>query len=138
MNAGSISLHIVPAFGVRESVQRVLIRLDAYRVRMEVVTTDTIAGEEIEETLGIARGNTVEARNIGRDVTQALRNVTGGELKAYSELLTKARDEALARMEEEAESMGADAIVNVRLETSTVVKGGAEVIAYGTAVTLKQ
>jgi uncharacterized protein YbjQ (UPF0145 family) len=105
---------------------------------MEVVTTDTIAGEEIEETLGIARGNTVEARNIGRDVTQALRNVTGGELKAYSELLTKARDEALARMEEEAESMGADAIVNVRLETSTVVKGGAEVIAYGTAVTLKQ
>jgi uncharacterized protein YbjQ (UPF0145 family) len=104
---------------------------------MEIVTTDTIAEEEIERSLGIARGNTVEARNVGRDVTQAIRNLTGGELKAYSQLLTKARDEALQRMEENAESMGADAVVNVRLETSTVVKGGAEVIAYGTAVTLK-
>ena len=104
---------------------------------MEVVTTATIAGKEIEETLGIARGNTVEARNVGRDVTQALRNVAGGELKAYSQLLTKARDEAISRMEEQAEAMEADAVVNVRLETSTVVKGGAEVIAYGTAVTLK-
>lgn len=101
------------------------------------VTIESIPGHEIVEVLGIARGNTVEARNIGRDVTQALRNVTGGELKAYSELLTRARDEAITRMETEAESMGADAIVNVRLETSTVVKGGAEVIAYGTAVTLK-
>ena len=106
--------------------------------RMEVVTTNTIAGKEIEESLGIARGNTVEARNIGRDVTQALRNVKGGELKAYSQLLAKARDEAIERMEQEAESMGADAVVNVRLETSTVVKGGAEVIAYGTAVTLTE
>lgn len=104
---------------------------------MEIVTTDTIAGREIDESLGIARGNTVEARNIGRDVTQALRNVTGGELKAYSELLTSARDEAIDRMEEQAAAMGADAVVNVRLETSTVVKGGAEVIAYGTAVTLQ-
>jgi uncharacterized protein YbjQ (UPF0145 family) len=104
---------------------------------METVTTDTIAEQEIDESLGIARGNTVEARNIGRDITQIIRNMTGGELKAYSELLTKARDEALERMEEEAESMGADAVVNVRLETSTVVKGGAEVIAYGTAVTLQ-
>lgn len=104
---------------------------------MQTVNTDTIAGEEIENSLGIARGNTVEARNIGRDVTQAVRNLTGGELKAYSELLTKARNEALERMEAEAESMGADAVVNVRLETSTVVKGGAEVIAYGTAVTLR-
>lgn len=104
---------------------------------METVTTDTIAEREIDESLGIARGNTVEARNIGRDVTQALRNVTGGELKAYSELLTSARDEAIDRMEEQAAAMGADAVVNVRLETSTVVKGGAEVIAYGTAVTLQ-
>ena len=104
---------------------------------MESVTTETIPGEEIEQALGIARGNTVEARNIGRDITQTLRNVTGGELKAYSKLLTNARDEAISRMEAEAESMGADAVVNVRLETSTVVQGGAEVIAYGTAVTLR-
>jgi len=104
---------------------------------METVTTETVPGREIESALGIARGNTVEARNIGRDITQTLRNVTGGELKAYSKLLTKARNEAIERMEAEAESMGADAVVNVRLETSTVVQGGAEVIAYGTAVTLR-
>jgi len=104
---------------------------------MQTVMTETIAGEEIDEMLGIARGNTVEARNVGRDITQSIRNLTGGELKAYSELLTTARDEAISRMEQEAEAMGADAIVNVRLETSGVVKGGAEVIAYGTAVTLK-
>ncbi len=104
---------------------------------MEIVTTDTVAGEDIEESLGIARGNTVEARNVGRDITQSIRNLTGGELKGYSELLTKARNEALSRMESEAESMGADAVVNVRLETSGIVDGGAEVIAYGTAVRLK-
>ncbi len=104
---------------------------------MESVTTETIPGEEIDQALGIARGNTVEARNIGRDITQTLRNVTGGELKAYSKLLTNARNEAISRMEADAESMGADAVVNVRLETSTVVQGGAEVIAYGTAVTLR-
>lgn len=104
---------------------------------MELVTTETIPGREIEEALGIARGNTVEARNIGRDFTQAIRNVTGGELKAYSELLTKARDEAISRMEADAESMGADAVVNVRLETSKVTEGGSEVIAYGTAVTVR-
>lgn len=104
---------------------------------METVTTETIPGEEIEETLGIARGNTVEARNVGRDITQALRNLVGGELKAYSELLTKARDEALSRMEADAEEMGADAVVNVRMESSEISNGGSEVIAYGTAVRLK-
>ena len=104
---------------------------------METVTTDTIPDRDIENALGIARGNTVEARNLGRDITQSIRNVTGGELKAYSKLLTKARDVAISRMEAEAESMGADGVVNVRLETSTVVDGGAEVIAYGTAVTLR-
>lgn len=104
---------------------------------MYIVTTETIPGHEIVEALGIARGNTVQARNVGRDVTQALRNLTGGELKAYSTLLTKARNEALLRLEEDAHYMGADAVVNVRLETSQVTDGGSEVIAYGTAVKLK-
>ena len=104
---------------------------------MLIVSTEIIAGEEIDESLGIARGNTVEARNVGRDITQGLRNIVGGELKAYSQLLSKARDEALNRMEAEAEERGADAVVNVRLETSEIANGGAEVIAYGTAVTLK-
>lgn len=103
---------------------------------MYVVTTETIPGEEIAEPLGIARGNTVEARNVGRDITQSIRNLTGGELKAYSELLTKARDEAIERMVDDAHALGADGIVNVRMETSQVTDGGSEVIAYGTAVRL--
>jgi uncharacterized protein YbjQ (UPF0145 family) len=104
---------------------------------MDVVTTETVPGREITETLGIARGNTVKARNVGRDITQSIRNITGGELKAYSELLTDARDEALERMVEDArENLGADAIVNVRLESSEISNGGSEVIAYGTAVRL--
>ncbi|CAI49391.1 UPF0145 family protein [Natronomonas pharaonis DSM 2160] len=104
---------------------------------MQTVSTETVPGHETVEALGIARGNTVEARNVGRDITQSIRNITGGELKAYSELLSKARDEALSRMEADAEEMGADAVVNVRLETSKVTDGGSEVIAYGTAVRLR-
>ncbi|TMT87353.1 YbjQ family protein [Haloterrigena sp. H1] len=103
---------------------------------MEIVTTETVPGRDVQESLGIARGNTVKARNIGRDITQSIRNITGGELKAYSELLTDARDEAISRMEADARSMGADAIVNVRLESSEIANGGSEVIAYGTAVRL--
>ncbi|WP_135666102.1 YbjQ family protein [Halorhabdus rudnickae] len=104
---------------------------------MEFVTTETVPGEEIDEALGIARGNTVKARNVGRDITQSIRNITGGELKAYSELLTDARDEAMQRMADDARSMGADAVVNVRLESSEIANGGSEVIAYGTAVTFE-
>ena len=105
---------------------------------MHIVTTETIPGAEIVESVGIARGNTVEARNVGRDITQAFRNVTGGELKAYSELLTKARNEAINRMISDAERMGADAVVNARLETSKITDGGSEVIAYGTVVRLRR
>ena len=105
---------------------------------MRVVTTETFPDAEITDTLGIARGNTVRARNAGRDITQSIRNITGGELKAYSELLTKAREEALSRMKEDAVGLGADAVVNVRMETSEIAQGGSEVIAYGTAVTLDE
>lgn len=101
------------------------------------VTTETIPDREIAAVLGIARGNTVRARNVGRDLTQGLRNLAGGELKAYSTLLSTARDDAIARMEQHALEMGADAVVNVRLETSEVTNGASEVIAYGTAVTLE-
>ncbi len=104
---------------------------------MEFVTTPTVPGREIDEPLGIARGNTVKARNVGRDITQSIRNITGGELKAYSELLSDAREEALERMAEDARSMNADAVVNVRLESSEISNGGSEVIAYGTAVSLE-
>ena len=101
------------------------------------MTTETIPGHEITEVLGIARGNTVRARNVGRDITQGLRNLAGGELKAYSTLLADARDQAIERMEQDAVEMGADAVVNVRMETSEITKGASEVIAYGTAVRLE-
>lgn len=104
---------------------------------MQLTTTETVPDEEIVEVLGVARGNTVEARNVGRDITQSLRNVVGGELKAYSDLLSKARDEAIERMATDAAEMGADAVVNVRLETSQITNGGSEVMAYGTAVRLR-
>lgn len=104
---------------------------------MYVTTTETVPDREVVEVLGVARGNTVEARNVGRDITQGLRNIVGGEMKAYSELLSKARDEAISRAEADAQEMGADALVNLRLETSTVTEGGAEVLAYGTAVRLR-
>jgi len=109
---------------------------DVEQSLVATVTTETVPGHEIAEVLGIARGNTVRARNVGRDITQGLRNLAGGELTAYSTLLADARDQAIERMEADALQMGADAVVNVRMETSEVTQGASEVIAYGTAVKL--
>ena len=103
---------------------------------MKLTTTDTLAGEEIAETLGTVRGNTVRARNAGRDFTQSLRNFVGGEMRAYTELLSESREEAEERMVAEAEELGADAVVCVRFETSEFSAAGAEMLAYGTAVKL--
>ena len=105
---------------------------------MIVTTTETVPGAEITEVVGVVRGNTVRARNVGRDFTQGLRNIAGGELKAYSSLLTDARNEAYERMQEEAQELGADAVVNVRFVTSEIANGSAEILAYGTAVTLSE
>lgn len=104
---------------------------------MEYTTTESLPDRDIEETVGIARGNTVRARNVGRDITQALRNLIGGELKAYSELYSETRDQAIGRMLEDAERMDADAVVNVRFETSQIAGSSAELLAYGTAVRLE-
>jgi len=104
---------------------------------MQYTNTETLPDGEVDEVLGVARGNTVRARNVGRDITQALRNIIGGELKAYSELYSETRDQALERMLEDAEEMGADAVVNVRFETSQIAGSSAELLAYGTAVTLE-
>ncbi|EMA58832.1 YbjQ family protein [Halorubrum kocurii] len=109
---------------------------DGEQSLVATVSTETVPGHEIAEVLGIARGNTVRARNVGRDFTQGIRNLAGGELKAYSTLLSDARDQAIERMEADALEMGADAVVNVRMETSGVAQGASEVIAYGTAVRL--
>ena len=101
---------------------------------MDVTTTDSVPDRETAEVLGVVTGNTVRARNMGRDFTQSIRNLTGGELKSYTGLLSESRQEALSRMVEEADGMGADAVVNVRFETSQITDGGAELLAYGTAI----
>lgn len=104
---------------------------------MLITTTERIPDREPVELLGVVKGNTVRARNIGRDITQSIRNITGGELKSYSGLMGDARDEALERLEEEAAELDADAVVNVRFETAEIAQGAAEVLAYGTAVRLE-
>lgn len=104
---------------------------------IKVTTTDTFPDAEIAETLGMVKGNTVRARHVGRDITQGLRNIIGGELKSYSGLMTDARDEAVERMVEAAEERGADAVICVRFDTSQVAKSAAEILAYGTAVKLE-
>ncbi|AZQ58201.1 YbjQ family protein [Maribacter sp. MJ134] len=104
---------------------------------MIYVTTDHIAGKEISESLGIVRGSTVRARNIGRDVFAGLKNLVGGEISEYTQLLAQAREQAIKRMLDDAQRVGADAVVNVRFNTSQVMQGAAEMLAYGTAVKLK-
>ncbi len=99
-------------------------------------TIATIPDKNIEESIGIVRGSTVRARNIGRDIFAALRNIVGGEIPEYTKLQDEARKQALDRMIEDAERLGADAIVNVRITTSMVMQGCSEILAYGTAVKL--
>jgi Uncharacterized conserved protein len=103
---------------------------------MILVTTDYISGKEIE-TLGLVKGTTVQSKNIGRDITQRLKSIVGGELKAYTDLLTQSREIATQRMIEEAEKLGADAVVNVRYSTSSVMQNASEILAFGTAVKFK-
>jgi len=104
---------------------------------MIFVTTSTISGKEITETLGMVRGSTVRARNVGRDVFAGLKNLVGGEISEYTELLAQAREQAIKRMIDDARKLNADAIVSVRFNTSQVSQGSAEMLAYGTAVKLK-
>jgi uncharacterized protein YbjQ (UPF0145 family) len=103
---------------------------------MIVVNTETVPGHEIVEFHGLVQGNTIRAKHVGRDIGAALKNLVGGELRAYTELMTEARRESLERMISQAEALGANAIVNVRFTTSMVAGGAAELYAYGTAVTL--
>ncbi len=104
---------------------------------MIYVTTPTIEGREITETITIVRGSTVRARSVGRDVFAGLKNLVGGEISEYTKLLADAREQAIQRMLNDASRIGADAIVNVRFTTSQVMQGAAEMLAYGTAVKLK-
>ena len=104
---------------------------------MIIVTTDFIPGKEITEVLGMARGNTVRARAVGKDIMAMLRNVIGGEVTEYTKMIAESREQALDRMAQSAKEMGANAVVNVRFGTSMVMSGAAEILAYGTAVVVK-
>jgi len=105
---------------------------------MIVVNTETIPGYDLVEVKGIVQGNTVRAKHAGRDIVASFKNLVGGEIKGYTELLTESRRQAIERMMAQAQQLGANAIVNVRFTTSAVTAGAAELYAYGTAVVIEE
>jgi len=104
---------------------------------MIIASADEIAGKRIVETLGLVRGNTIRARHIGKDILAGLRNIAGGEIQEYTKMMAESREQSLDRMVEEAEKLGADAIVSVRFTTTSMMQGAAELLVYGTAVKLE-
>ena len=103
---------------------------------MLLVNTDYISGRELV-MLGLVKGSTIQSKNIGKDIGQSFKTIIGGELKSYNEMMNEARELATSRMVEDAQRLGADAIVNVRYASAAVMQGAAEVMAYGTAVKFK-
>ncbi|MFJ8267350.1 YbjQ family protein [Peribacillus asahii] len=101
---------------------------------MIIVTTDFVPGKEIAELKGFVRGNCVQSKHIGKDILAGLRTIVGGEIDEYTEMMTEARQKAIGRMTEDAKEKGANAIIAVRLETSSIMQNACEIIAYGTAV----
>ncbi len=104
---------------------------------MIITTTETIPGKEVTQILGVARGSTVRARNFGSDFMAGLKNLVGGEVNEYTKLQARSREQALKRMIDDAERLGADAIVNIRFTTSMIMQGMSEILAYGTAVKIQ-
>lgn len=104
---------------------------------MILSNTETVPGKTITRFFGVVTGSTVRAKHIGKDILASFKNIVGGELRAYTELLTEARTDAIERMVAEAASLGANAVVNVRFSTSSVAQGAAELFAYGTAVNVE-
>lgn len=105
---------------------------------MKLVNIDYIPGYEIEECLGIVKGTVVQSKNIGKDILSGFKTIVGGEIKNYTDMLNQARAIATKRMVDEASSLGADGVINTKYGSSSVMSGAAEVIAYGTAVKIKQ
>jgi uncharacterized protein YbjQ (UPF0145 family) len=101
-----------------------------------MITGEYVAGKKITQHLGLARGNTIRARHIGKDILAIFRNILGGEINEYTKLMAESREQAIDRMVDEARLLGADAVINVRFTTSMIAQGAAELLAYGTAVTL--
>ena len=105
---------------------------------MITVTSDSIPGKKIVKTFGLVRGNTIRARHVGRDIMAALRNLVGGEIMEYTKLMAESREQAIDRMNQEAERLGANAIVGLRFTTSVIMGGAAELLSYGTAVYVEE
>lgn len=103
---------------------------------MILTNTETLPGKQINECLGVVSGSTVRAKHFGRDFLAGLKNIVGGELASYTELLGESRNEATERMIEQAKQLGADAVINIRFSTSSIAAGASEIYVYGTAVTL--
>ncbi len=101
---------------------------------MIIVTSSNIAGKEIKKTFGAVRGNTIRARNIGRDIIAVFKNILGGEIQEYTKLMGESREQALDRMTQEAKALGANAIIDTRFSTSYIMANAAEILVYGTAV----
>ena len=104
---------------------------------MIVVTTDTIPGKKVVKALGIVKGNTIRARHVGKDILAGLKNLIGGEIEEYTKMMAESREQSLNRMVEDAQSLGADAIINVRFMTASMMQSAAELLAYGTAVKIE-
>ena len=104
---------------------------------MIISTTDSIAGKTIKDVLGVVRGNTIRTRWFGRDIAAGLKTIIGGEIKGYTKMISDAREEATNRMIQQAQKLGADAVVNIRYTTSAVMQAASEILAYGTAVKFK-
>ncbi len=104
---------------------------------MILVTSDFVTGKTIKKTLGLCRGNTIRARHIGRDISAALKNIVGGEIRDYTKMMAESREQALDRMAENAKGMGANAVINVRFSTSMIMQSASEILAYGTAVVVE-
>jgi len=104
---------------------------------MIVVTTDYVPGKKIVKVLGLARGNTIRARHVGHDIAAGLKNLVGGEIRDYTKMMAEAREQAIDRMVADAETMGANAVVNIRITTSMIMQSASEIMVYGTAVVIE-
>ena len=104
---------------------------------MIIITSDQVEGKKIAKTIGLVRGSTIRTRHAGRDIMASLRGIVGGEITEYTKMMAHAREEAIQRMEEDAEKQGANAVVGVRFTTSMIMSGASEILAYGTGVVLE-
>ncbi|MCK4679656.1 YbjQ family protein [bacterium] len=105
---------------------------------MIVVTTDSIPGKRVVKTLGLVKGNTIRARHVGRDILAGLKGLVGGEISEYTKMVAESREQSLDRLLEEAETLGANAVVGLRFTTASMMQGAAELLAYGTAVIVEE